>query len=256
MTTTSTAPAAVDWTAWLRRWDAQQQLHIPDREERFAAIVEALRAFAGDSPRVLDLGCGPGSLSARVLDRLPEARVVAVDADPLLLAIGRGALGSRRNLRFVDADLREDWVALLPDAGPFDAAVSTTALHWLSLEQLLNVYRRLATLIRPGGVVLDGDRLDFGHNQRAIAEAARHIEPPWDEPSGGGEDWKAWWAAAEAEPAFAAELAERARRGHDHPHNDEAHTYEFHRSALLASGFAEVGTLWQRLTNRVLVAVR
>jgi trans-aconitate methyltransferase len=35
---------------------------------------------------VLDLGCGPGSLAARLLERLPAASVVAIDSYPLLLA--------------------------------------------------------------------------------------------------------------------------------------------------------------------------
>src|SRR4029077_611027 len=99
----STADIATDYANWLARWDAQQQRHNPDREERFTAMVDAVAAFAGPDPRVLDLGCGPGSLSARVLDRVPGASVVAIDADPVLLAIGRGALGTRKRLEFVDA---------------------------------------------------------------------------------------------------------------------------------------------------------
>jgi len=246
----------VDWKRWLARWDAQQQRHIPDREERFAAMVDALAAFTGPEPKVLDLGCGPGSLSARVLGRLPGATVIAVDADPVLLAIGRGALGGSERLRFVDADLRGDWAGALPLPGPFDAAVSTTALHWLGLDQLVRLDRDLARMIRPGGVLLDGDRLDFDHDQAAIASAARNVQPAGPEPPGDAEEYDAWWAAALAEPAFAREVEERSHRGHDHPHDNEAHSYEFHRSALFAAGFTEVGTVWQHLTNRVLVAVR
>src|ERR1700686_5323600 len=104
----STADIATDYSNWLERWDAQQQRHIPDREERFAAMVDAVAAFAGPEPRVLDLGCGPGSLSARVLDRVPGATVVAIDADPVLLAIGRGALAANHRLSFLDSDLRAD----------------------------------------------------------------------------------------------------------------------------------------------------
>ena len=55
---------------------------------------------------MLDLGCGPGSLAVRLLDRMPAARVVAIDTDPLLLALGRAAYGGRSGLRFVDQDLR------------------------------------------------------------------------------------------------------------------------------------------------------
>jgi SAM-dependent methyltransferase len=252
----STEIATADFARWLARWDAQQQRHIPDREERFTAMVDALVAFAGPEPRVLDLGCGPGSLSARVLDRVPGASVAAIDADPVLLAIGRGALGDGRRLEFVDADLRADWVEALPSAGPYDAAVSTTALHWLGLEQLVRLYRGLAGVLRPGAVFLDGDRLDFDHDQRAIAAGARQVRPEWPDAPDGAEDYDAWWTAAVAERALATEVAERARRWQDHPHEDESHSYEFHRSALFSAGFVEVGTLWQHLSNRVLIAIR
>jgi SAM-dependent methyltransferase len=245
-----------DWTRWLARWDAQQQRHIPDREERFTAIVDALATFVGPEPRVLDLGCGPGSLSARVLQRLPGATVVAIDTDPVLLAIGRGALGANPRLTFLDTDLRSDWVRTLPDPGPYDAAVSTTALHWLGLEQLVRLYGTLAGVLRPGAIFLDGDRIDFDHDQAAIATGAGQVRPAWPDAPEGAEDYDAWWSAAVAEPALAADVAERARRAHDHPHSDNAHSYEFHASALFAAGFTEVGTLWQHLVNRVLIAVR
>lgn len=245
-----------DFARWLARWDAQQQRHIPDREERFTAMVDAVAAFAGPEPRVLDLGCGPGSLSARLLARIPGASVVAIDADPVLLAIGRGALGDRQQLQFVNADLRGDWVTALPSGGPYDAAVSTTALHWLGLEQLVHLYQALAGVLRPGAVFLDGDRLDFDHDQRAIAAGAREVRPEWPDAPQGAEDYDAWWAAVVSEPALAQAVVEREQLWHAHPHEDKAQSYEFHRSALFSAGFVEVGTIWQHLANRVLIAVR
>ena len=248
---------AVDGAAWLKRWDAQQQLHLPHREERFAAITDALASVAGDAPRVLDLGSGPGSLSERVLRRLPNAEVLALDADPVLLEIGRSAFANHPRLRFVDADLRGDWAYSLPAAGPFDAAVSTTALHWLDLPDVLRLYGQLAVLLRPGGVFLDGDRFDFGHDQQVIAAAAgvRRAPEPQAQP-GGPDTWETWWEAAADDPALAEAMAERSRRRHEHPHDHVHHTYEFHRAALLAAGFTEVGTVWQRLTDRVLISIR
>ncbi|MBV9099919.1 MAG: class I SAM-dependent methyltransferase [Candidatus Dormibacteraeota bacterium] len=256
MATTSPPPTAIDWASWLRRWDAQQQLHIPDREARFTAMVDALVAFVGTSPRLLDLGCGPGSLSARVLQRMPDAEIVAIDTDPVLLTIGRGALAGHERLHFVDADMRGDWTSQLPLEPPFDAAISTTALHWLGLPELLRLYGTLAQLLRPRGVLLDGDRLDFDHDQRTIAAVSREVQPEWPPTPEGAEDYDTWWSAAMSEPALADSAAERKRRHHDHPHDNDAQSYEFHRAALLAAGFAEVGTIWQRLANRVLLAVR
>jgi len=250
------AEPSVDWATWLARWEAQQNFLLPDREERFDAIIGAVSAFCGPNPRVLDLGCGPGSLSARVLRRLSGAEIVAIDSDPVLLAIGRGALAHERRIHFVDADLRGDWSGALPLPSPFDAAISTTALHWLGLPQLVQLYRSVAAMLRSGGVLLNGDVLEFDHDQAVIAETARSMRSQLEERLKTGEDWNEWWAAVTAEPGLAAEAAERRKRGIDHPHDNESHSYDFHRASLFAAGFSEVGTLWQRLSDRVLVAVR
>jgi SAM-dependent methyltransferase len=101
---------------------------------------------------VLDLGSGPGSLAVRLLDRIPAATVIAIDTDPLLLALGRAGYGDRAGLRFADLDLRAPgWAAGLGLDRAADAAVSTTALHWLPPPALRAMYAELATVLRPGG---------------------------------------------------------------------------------------------------------
>src|ERR1700722_15244043 len=120
------AAAARDW---IDRWDRQQEVYMADREERFTALIDAVEAAAGrPDPLVLDLGCGPGSLAARRPPRLPEATVVAVDADPVTLALGRAGYASVPGLRFVDVDLRESgWASRLRLEGrpPGDAVGAT-----------------------------------------------------------------------------------------------------------------------------------
>ncbi len=250
-----------DWHSWYARWEAQQNRYMPLREERFAVIVEALGAICGEEFHAVDLGCGPGSLAQRILAAHPGARVTAVDMDPVLLEIGRRALGDDgARLRFVDADLRGAWDRSL--TLPLDAAVSTTALHWLRGDAITALYGRLGTLIRPGGVFLNGDHLAFDEDEPRIGGAVRTLrdrhaedeEPGGDAPQ--GETWDDWWAAVEQDPGLAALVAERSRRHHDHPDHDHQSGYAFHRGALVDAGFAEVDTLWQRLTDRVLVAVR
>jgi SAM-dependent methyltransferase len=258
----STSPSPTpDWPSWYARWEAQQSRHMPHREERFAVIVAALGAFCGDRFHAVDLGCGPGSLAQRILAAYPDARVTAVDMDPVLLEIGRQALGDTgQRLRFVDADLRGPWDD--SPAGPLDGAVSTTALHWLQGDAITSLYSRLGALIRPGGVFLNGDHLAFDSDEHHIADAVRAMResaPVEDEPGGGppvGETWEEWWAAVEQDAGLAALVAERSRRHHDHPDHDHQAGFAFHRQALLNAGFSEVDTLWQRLSDRVLVAVR
>jgi SAM-dependent methyltransferase len=254
-----TAAAAGEWIA---RWDSQQQGYLPDREERFTALIDAVAEAAGrDDPLVLDLGCGPGSLATRLLDRIPAATVVAIDADPVLLALGRAAAPDRPGLRFTDLDLRSaGWAAALGLDRPADAAVSTTALHWLTPPELTAMYAELATVLRPGGVLLNGDHLD---EDQAVAPTLARLGRALIEreeqrrfPGGHPENWADWWTAVLAEPGLAGPTAERERRRYssDH-HNSESVWLQTHVAALRAAGFAEVGTLWQRGANRLLCAV-
>jgi SAM-dependent methyltransferase len=251
--------------AWIERWDRQQEVYMPDREDRFTALIDAVEAGAGrPDPLVLDLGCGPGSLSMRLLGRLPGATVVGVDADPVTLLLGRAGYASVPGLRFVDLDLRTtDWASRLglEPGRPVDAVVSTTALHWLSAAELHVLYATLAGLLRPGGLFLDGDHLRVDETSHPVlARLDRALEEREDRrryPEGhvdGAENWNEWWQAVAEDPALAEAAAERAR-GFVH-HSNEGVQLAVHTSALRAAGFAEVGTLWQRGSSRVLIAVR
>src|ERR1700729_840163 len=96
----------VDWVVWLRRWDAQQEGYVPERETRFSVMLDVLDELLPESFVALDLGCGPGSISQRLLARFPAAKAIAVDIDPVMLALGRGVLGTMDGrLRWVQADL-------------------------------------------------------------------------------------------------------------------------------------------------------
>jgi SAM-dependent methyltransferase len=247
---------------WIDRWDAQQTHYLPDREERFTALIDAVEAGAGRAdPLVLDLGCGPGSLAVRLLDRIPDATVIAIDTDPLLLALGHAAYGGRRGLRFTDVDLRSPgWAGPLGLDRPADAAVSTTALHWLHAPALRALYAELAQLLRPGGLLLDGDHLQEDEavtpTLARLGRALIEREEQRRFPDGPSESWRGWWDAATADPALAGPAEERRRRRlSENHHGSESVLLETHVGALHAAGFTEIGTIWQRGENRILCGV-
>lgn len=258
----TTANTAIDWAGWLHRWDAQQAGFLPTREARFAVMFDAIETLIGHEFVALDLACGPGSLSQRLLDRFPNARSVAVDIDPVLLALGQNALGTMNGrLRWVDADLnRPEWVQALGESS-VDVVVSTTALHWLSPASLLRVYRELGGIIRPGGLLLNGDNMRFGPDMPSFEKVGQaRRERLWSKESfaeRGVETWEDWWESIGREPGMAELMAERERRFS--PYAAERGTspiYDVHVAGLRDAGFREAGTLWQNGTNRVLMGVR
>lgn len=251
----------VDWPGWLRRWDAQQEGYVPEREARFTAMFDALAELLPASFTALDLACGPGSISERLLARFPDARAIAVDIDPVMVAIGRGALGTAGGrLRWVEADLASPgWPEALGETR-VDAVLSTTALHWVEPEPLARLYHDLGRLLRPGGLFLNGDNLAFGPASPTLTRLSRRlIDDQWTDAAfaaRGVETAEQWWDALALEPAFAPLLAERTRRFAGKRRQESPPGFDVHVAALRDAGFREVGTIWQVLSNRVLLAVR
>jgi SAM-dependent methyltransferase len=248
---------------WIRRWDLQQEDHLPDREDRFTALIDAVQDGTGrPDPMIIDLGCGPGSLSVRLLQRIPAATIVAVDADPVMLALARAAHEGTTGLRFTSIDLRTPgWSTKLDLDRPADAAVSTTALHWLNPDDLRAMYAELAQVLRPGGLLLNGDHLGVDESASPIlaklSEALLKREDRRRFPDGHAESWTGWWDAIAADPALAGPVAEReAWRDHADHHGWASRLLATHVDALRAAGFTETGTLWQRGENCLLCAVR
>jgi SAM-dependent methyltransferase len=251
------------WHDLLARWDVQQAVYIEQRERVYDVMFEVLgRLRPVEDPVVLDLACGPGSLSRRLLARVPGACCVAVDIDPVMLAIGEGALGDLGGrLRWVHADLRDPGWATALDAdgapGRFDAVLSSTATHWLDPASLAATYRRAWTLLRPDGVLLNADWIDHpaGSRLRAACDALA-LERERRAVAAGAEDADAWWAAAAAEPLLADALARRARLWGPDAREWQHASHAFHHAALRDAGFAEVGDVWQGLQVRILAALR
>ncbi|TDC24427.1 class I SAM-dependent methyltransferase [Streptomyces sp. 8K308] len=241
---------------WVERWERQQQRYAVDREERFTVIADVIdHVTAGRStPLIVDLGCGPGSLAARLAARLPHADIVAVDMDPLLLELGRARHADAA--RFVDTVIGEDgWTAALGVDRPLDAAVSTTALHYLAKPVLRRTYRELAALLRPGGALINGDHLPL--DDEPFTELVAHVGRRRAERSRAHrhEDWASWWAAAARDPELADLFRERSRRLSTGG-NDNRLTLSRHVALLRQAGFAHVSSVWQFGESHVLVAIR
>jgi trans-aconitate methyltransferase len=161
----------------MQRWDRQQSSYLPEREQRFSTMLDVLEELLPEQFVAIDLAFGPGSISQRLLSRFPQARCIAVDFDPALLMIGQQVLGDMQGrLRWVEADLREPaWPDQLGEV-QVDAVLSTIALHWFPVQLLVQLYHQLSKLVRPGGVVLNGDHLAFAPHLPAFRGVVEGVQ--------------------------------------------------------------------------------
>jgi 16S rRNA (adenine1518-N6/adenine1519-N6)-dimethyltransferase len=87
-----------------KKWFGQNFL-ISDRV--FRAIVDA--TVACDDDWIVEIGAGLGTLTARLAERVPEGKVIALERDPDMIRVLRSELGGVDNLEIEDCDaLRYD----------------------------------------------------------------------------------------------------------------------------------------------------
>jgi trans-aconitate 2-methyltransferase len=125
-------------------WSPEQYGRYAD--ERSVPFFDLLAKVTLEAPRaVADLGCGPGTLTATLTRRWPEARVFGVDSSREMIAAA-ASLTMPDRLTFELGDLGT-W----RPPGPLDLVVANASLQWLGDHGAL--LGKLAGDLAPGGVV-------------------------------------------------------------------------------------------------------
>jgi trans-aconitate 2-methyltransferase len=120
-------------------WDPQRYLsRAAERARPFFDLITRIDAVAPGT--VVDLGCGPGNLTATLAERWPNAEVIGVDSSTAMVEAARRIDG----IDVVLADVRE-W----EPPSPVDVMVSNAVLQWV--PDHLALLPRLAGWLAPGG---------------------------------------------------------------------------------------------------------
>ncbi|WP_231391779.1 trans-aconitate 2-methyltransferase [Arthrobacter sp. 35W] len=153
-------------------WDPAKYVQFGNFRDR--PFFDLTGRIAALSPRrVVDLGCGPGTLTAALARRWPDADVVGVDSSAEMVATA-GAMADRpANLSFEQGDIA-GW---MPEPGT-DVLVSNAALQWVPGHQ--DLMRRWLAVLEPGAwlaVQVPGNFASPSHVlMRQLAESARWSE--------------------------------------------------------------------------------
>jgi trans-aconitate 2-methyltransferase len=145
-------------------WDADAYDAVSDPQLEWGLEVLERLELRGDET-VIDAGSGTGRVTARLLERLPRGRVIAVDGSKAMVAKAREALGDRVEHRV--ADLSE-----LEVDEPVDLIFSTATFHWIPDHDRL--FRSLRAALRPGGrlVAQCGGKGNVARHAEAIVAVA------------------------------------------------------------------------------------
>jgi len=113
-------------------------------------ICQAAAAVTPSAKHLLDVGCGAGNYTLKLLSVFPDRDVTLIDLSRPMLdrAVERIAVATRGTIRAIQGDIRTVELA----AESYDVIVAAAVLHHLRQRaEWEDVYRRLYTALRPGG---------------------------------------------------------------------------------------------------------
>jgi trans-aconitate 2-methyltransferase len=151
-----------------REWDAETYDAVSDPQFEWGTEVLERLELKGDESAI-DAGCGSGKVTERLLERIPDGRLLAIDGSEAMIAKAKERLGERAS--YLIADLAE-----LEVGEPVDLIFSTATFHWIPDHDRL--FAHLQAVLKPGGRLIAqcGGDGNVAEHARAIATVAAQPE--------------------------------------------------------------------------------
>lgn len=134
----------VDWDLYAEKYD-RIQADDPVHAMAIDAVVDHLNATDGEL--ILDLGCGTGNVTQKILQKFPHANVVGVDPSREMGRVYLERFMSNSNIEILEGD----GLSIPVENCALDNVVSHIALHHIVPEKRGDCAREMARVLKSGG---------------------------------------------------------------------------------------------------------
>lgn len=206
-------------------------LYVVERRRLFSIVQEHVRFFFPEKEgfSFLDLGCGDGIASEKVLQVKPRSRAVLVDGSADMLERARVRLGERDGVVFVVKSFENLLNEGIP-GGPFDLALSSLAIHHLDDRGKEGLFRTVFDSLLPGGWFLN---VDLVRGESPLLEE-------WQM-----EMWRLWVEERKAALGVEEDIFGEILRRYKGTEENRPGTLSFQLEALKRVGFAHVDSFYR-----------
>ncbi|NEW06626.1 methyltransferase domain-containing protein [Paenibacillus sp. SYP-B3998] len=136
------------------KYDTQRKMLIPCFDDLYQ-IASSLVQTTAEIPNILDLGAGTGLFSSFILANYASAKLTLIDLSGAMLDIAKQRLDSfAPNITYITGDYCQ---YEYPEA--YDCIISSLSIHHLEDDEKHALYKRIFSLLKPGGVFVNADQV-------------------------------------------------------------------------------------------------
>lgn len=129
---------------------------IPERKKILSIISRAVAELGPVNPKIIDLGCGLGDVTAEILKLKPQADVLMIDFSDEMIRRSSERFRDYKNINVVKRDLNQGILDVTEDRG-FDVVVSCFSIHHVEFENRIKLYSDIRELLKEQGLFINGD---------------------------------------------------------------------------------------------------
>jgi len=134
-------------------FDSQIVKIIPYYEQMITALIDSVQFEPFAAIRIIDLGCGTGTVAKRLGDKFPNSTIVCLDIASKMIEIAKYKMSGRKNTEFIVGDFSK-----IEFKEPFDVVVSSLALHHIQTdEEKKEFYTKIYKVLTNSGQFLNAD---------------------------------------------------------------------------------------------------
>ena len=131
-------------------------LFVPKRNEILSIISKLATVYISEEPKILDLGCGYGDVTAGILELKPNSYAYLIDFSDEMIRLCRDRFEKNPNVHIIKHNLNEDILAATSER-KFDSVVSCFALHHIAFEKRVGLYSSIREILKTDGLFINRD---------------------------------------------------------------------------------------------------
>jgi tRNA (cmo5U34)-methyltransferase len=126
---------------------------IPYYDQMIRALIDTIPFSMDSNIRIIDLGCGTGTIAKSISDQFPNSKIVCLDIASNMIDIAKHKLSKHKDTKFIISDFSN---ADFKDK--FDVVFSSLALHHLETDNdKQKFYTKIYNLLNDSGIFFNAD---------------------------------------------------------------------------------------------------